>query len=99
MLFFAEYRKVPARPELKIRKGLRQQLLRLISSHAHSVTPVRQIQVARDPDDNKFLECADAARADYLLTGNQRHFPRFWKNTTVITSREFIDIVAPHLIT
>jgi putative PIN family toxin of toxin-antitoxin system len=96
---FAEYREMPARPELKIRKGLRQQLLRLIRSHTHSVTPGRQIQVTRDPDDNKFLECADAARADYLLTGDQHHFPRFWKKTKVITSREFIDIVAPHLIT
>jgi uncharacterized protein len=28
-----------------------------------------------DPDDNIFLECADAARADYLVTGNQKHFP------------------------
>jgi hypothetical protein len=27
------------------------------------------------------LECADTARADYLLTGNQRHYPRFWKKT------------------
>ena len=45
-----------------------------------------------------FLECADAARADYLVTGNQRHFPRFWKQTKVITSREFIGVVAPHLI-
>ena len=34
--------------------------------------------------------CADAARADYLMTGNQRHFPKFWKKTKVITSREFI---------
>ena len=33
-----------------------------------------------------------------LVTGNPRHFPRFWKQTTVITSREFIGIVAPHLI-
>jgi predicted nucleic acid-binding protein len=55
--------------------------------------------VTRDPADNKFLECADAARADYFVTGNQRHFPRFWKKTTVISSREFIGIVAPHLIT
>ena len=95
----AEYREVLARPELKIRKGFRQQLLQLIRSHAHSVTPARALQVAPDPDDNKFLECADAARADYLLTGNQRHFPKFWKKTKVITSREFISIVAPHLIT
>jgi hypothetical protein len=32
------------------------------------------------------------------LTGNQRHYPRFWKKTKVITPREFIDIVAPHLV-
>jgi putative PIN family toxin of toxin-antitoxin system len=94
----AEYREVLARPELKIRKGLRQQLLDLIKNHAQVVRPARLLQVAKDPDDDKFLECADAARADYLLTGNQRHFPKFWKRTKVITSREFISIVAPHLI-
>jgi predicted nucleic acid-binding protein len=44
------------------------------------------------------LECADTARADYLITGNQRHFPKFRKKTKVINSREFIDIVAPHLV-
>ena len=95
----AEYREVLARPELKIRKGLRQQFLQLIRAHAHSVKASRALQVTKDPDDNRFLECADAARADYLVTGNQRHFPRFWKKTKVITSREFIGIVAPHLIT
>lgn len=93
-----EYREVLARAELKIRKGLRQQLLQLIGSRAYSGKPGRRLQVTRDPDDNKFLECADAARADYLITGNQRHFPKFWKKTKVITSREFIAIVAPHLI-
>jgi hypothetical protein len=33
------------------------------------------------------------------VTGNQKHFPTFWKKTKVITPREFISIVAPHLIT
>jgi putative PIN family toxin of toxin-antitoxin system len=94
----AEYREVLARPELQIRRGLRQQLLQLIKNHAQLVTPARALQVAKDPDDNKFLECADAARADYLVTGNQRHFPKFWKNTKIITPREFIGIVAPHFI-
>jgi putative PIN family toxin of toxin-antitoxin system len=93
-----EYREVLARPELKIRKGLRQQLLQLIKNQARLVRAVRRVRVAKDPGDDKFLECADTARADYLVTGNQRHFPKFWKTTKVITSREFIDIVAPHLI-
>jgi uncharacterized protein len=92
-----EYREVLARPELQTRKGLRQQLLQLIKDNSHVVTATRLHPVTKDPDDNKFLECADAARADYLVTGNQRHFPKFWKKTKAITPREFISIVAPHL--
>ncbi|HMD32260.1 MAG TPA: putative toxin-antitoxin system toxin component, PIN family [Candidatus Acidoferrales bacterium] len=93
-----EYREVLARPELQIRKGLRRQLLQWIVNHARSVSPARSFQVTSDPGDNIFLECADASRADYLVSGNTRHFPRFWKRTKVITPREFLIIVAPHLL-
>jgi putative PIN family toxin of toxin-antitoxin system len=94
----AEYAAVLARPELKIRKGLRLQLRQLIENHTRVVTPSRLTQVTSDPADNMFVECADAARADYLITGNQRHFPTFWKNTKIITSSEFLSIIAPHLL-
>lgn len=93
----AEYRNVLARSTLKIAKGRQQQLLQLVRNRAHAVHPRYKLEITSDPEDNKFLECADAARADYLITGNQRHFPRFWKNTKVITSREFVSLVAPHL--
>ncbi len=93
-----EYRDVLARPELKIRRGLRQQLLQLIRSHSHLIRTVRPLVVSVDPGDDKFLECADAARADYLITGNARHFPGFWKSTKVITPRDFVTIVSPHLV-
>ena len=93
-----EYSEVLGRPELRIRKGLRQQLLQLIKNHSYTVVPTRRLDVTSDPDDNMFLECADAARADYLVTGNQKHFPRFWKKTKIITTREFISLTAPHLI-
>jgi putative PIN family toxin of toxin-antitoxin system len=74
-----EYREVLARPELKIRKGMREQVLQLIKSHSQTVKPSRPLQICRDQDDNIFLECADAAQADYLVTVNPRHFPKFWK--------------------
>lgn len=92
-----EYAEVLARPELHIRKGLRQQLLQLIKNRSYTVSPTRHLEVTQDPDDNIFLECADVARADYLVTGNQKHFPRFWKSTKIITPREFISLTAPHL--
>jgi putative PIN family toxin of toxin-antitoxin system len=93
-----EYREVLGRPELRIRKGARQRLLQLIKNHSFTMVPARRLDVAADPDDNIFLECADAAHADYLITGNLKHFPRFWKETKIITPREFICLAAPHLI-
>lgn len=93
-----EYRKVLARPELKIRKGLRQQLLQLIRNRSYTVKPPFSFEAASDPDDNKFLECADAARADYLITGNRRHYPKFWKQTKIVSAREFIEMAAQHFI-
>lgn len=97
-LILEEYREVLRRPELRIRKGLQLQLLQLIKKRSHVVAKTRRLEVTHDPDDNIFLECADAGRADYLVTGNQKHFPRFWKKTKVITPREFVSLVAPHLV-
>jgi putative PIN family toxin of toxin-antitoxin system len=94
----AEYAAVLARPELKIRRGLRRQLLQVIENRTNMVTGSRLPQITSDPDDNIFVECADAARADYLITGNLRHFPRFWKNTKIISSTEFLRLLAPHLV-
>jgi len=93
-----EYGDVLARPALGISKGVRLQLMQLIKNRSYVVTPTRRLDVCSDPDDNMFLECADAARADYLITGNQRHFPAFWKSTKVISAREFVGLAAPHLI-
>jgi uncharacterized protein len=93
-----EYDEVLARPELEIRRGLRLQLLQLIRNRSYPVKPSLRIEAAGDPEDDKLLECADAARADYLITGNRKHFPKFWKNTKVVTARELVELVSPHLI-
>jgi putative PIN family toxin of toxin-antitoxin system len=93
-----EYAEVLSRPELMIRRGLRLQLLQLIKNRSHMIIPSRRLDVTSEPDDNIFIECADAARADYLITGNQKHFPPFWKSTKIITARDFINLAAPHLI-
>ncbi|MGA2905104.1 MAG: putative toxin-antitoxin system toxin component, PIN family [Candidatus Korobacteraceae bacterium] len=94
----SEYDWVLSRPALRISAAGRRQLVQRIRNRAHFVAPKYRLHVTADPDDNIFLECADAARADYLVTGNSRHFPEFWKYTKVISSREFISVVAPHLL-
>jgi predicted nucleic acid-binding protein len=72
---------VPSGPHPKIRKGVRPQLLPLLRNNSHLVVPRRRLEVSDDPGDNMLLECADAGGADYLITGNQRHFPNFWKRS------------------
>jgi predicted nucleic acid-binding protein len=56
------------------------------------VAPTKKVRVATDPDDNMFLECAEAAKAHYLVTGNARHFPQRWKYTQTVTPRQFVDL-------
>ncbi|MFZ0814345.1 MAG: putative toxin-antitoxin system toxin component, PIN family [Candidatus Sulfotelmatobacter sp.] len=97
-LILQEYAEVLPRPELHIPRGLRQQFLQLIKNRSHIVAPPWRLDIAHDPDDNMFLECADTAGADYLVTGNQKHFPRFWKKTKIVTTKEFINLAAPHLV-
>ena len=67
-------------------------------NQSHLVAPSRRLEVTSDPDDNIFVECADAARAGFLVTGNRKHFPPFCKSTKVITPPKFVSLVAPHLI-
>lgn len=93
----AEYTDVLSRPELRIPTNERRQLMHLITSRSQKVVPPRKLAVCRDPDDNIFLECAEAAEADYLITGNKKHFPSFWQKTKVINARELMEIIAPHL--
>jgi len=46
--------------------------------------------VSPHESDNRFLECAEA---DYLVTGNTKHFPQGHKKTKVVTGRRFLDIL------
>jgi predicted nucleic acid-binding protein len=50
-----------------------------------------KVRAASDPDDNKFLECAEAAKADFLGTGKLRHFPKERKGTRILNARQVIE--------
>jgi len=42
------------------------------------VQPSHTVTISRGESDNRFYECAEAGRADFLITGNTRHFPVNW---------------------
>jgi putative PIN family toxin of toxin-antitoxin system len=45
------------------------------------ISPTHTLTECLHEADNRFLECAEAAQADYLVTSNQRHFPKAWEGT------------------
>jgi putative PIN family toxin of toxin-antitoxin system len=89
----AEYDDVIRRPHFKRDPEVIDGTLQALRKAAHRVKPTTKAYACSDPDDNMFLECAEAAHADYLVTGNQRHFPDQWKKTRVIGVRGFIEII------
>jgi predicted nucleic acid-binding protein len=52
--------------------------------------------VAHDAD-HRLLECATAAQADYLVTGNTRHFRslKAFQGVQIVTPRRFLDRIRP----
>jgi uncharacterized protein len=90
---FAEYDEVIRRPHFKRGPDVIEATLRSIRQLGHWVTPGVPVEKCTDPDDNVFLECAQAAGAHYLVTGNKRHFPDRWKKTKVIGARELLELL------
>ncbi len=59
------------------------------------IKPDIRLEICSDPDDDRVLECAEAARADLLITGNSKHFPKSHKTTKIIRPRQFLELFQP----
>jgi predicted nucleic acid-binding protein len=67
---------------------------RAIRQNGFWVKPTEKVQACSDPDDDIFLECAEASRAQYVVTGNLKDFPAKWADAQIVTARQFLDAVA-----
>jgi len=90
----AEYEEVLSRSKFRrVSPKAMDGALELIRRVAIVVSPKRTLAISSDEDDNRFLECAEAADADYLVTGNRRHFPEQWKKCIVTGARELLELL------
>jgi len=92
-----EYEEVLRQPRFCLTTRQVSRSLRLIRAAARIVTQHRALNIARDSADNRFLECVEAAKADYLVTGNQRPFPKAWRQTQIVNARELLEWIIPNL--
>jgi putative PIN family toxin of toxin-antitoxin system len=67
---------------------------RFIRTFAHLVEPTERISVvtAKD-DDNRILECALAAQAEFLVTGDKKHLLplKTYRNVSIVSPAQFLD--------
>lgn len=93
-----EYERVLRYPRLKFVPSEVTRFLARLRLGSFLVMPAHTVSASRDEADNRFLECAEAARADFLVTGNKRHFPKSWKTTEVVNAREFLGKIGPSFL-
>ena|ERR1700674_3527525 len=91
----AEYALVLPRPKFRLQPDEVKQALARLRAASAMVSPVRTIGVSKDDPDNRFLKCAEAAGARYLVTGNIKHFPKQYKGTQVVTARRLLELLIP----
>jgi len=90
----AEYREVLARPKFShLDSEEVSRLLAMIEAAGMMVEPTETLTISEHPSDNRFYECADAAAADYIVTGNLKHFSKPYKNTQIITPRQILELL------
>jgi len=85
-----EYESVLRRPAFRLPKSSIDELLLFLRVEAITVSPQIAINASPDEPDNRFLECAESAKAEFLVTGNKRHFPKMWKETRIVGARELL---------
>ena len=93
----AEYEAVLRRPHLSLSPAAVASSLAVVRNISRLVKPTRRLAAAADETDNRFVECAISAGADYIITGNARHFPERFESIRIVTPREFLDLVAPEI--
>lgn len=87
----AEYRDVLRRPKFLKYAEEAEVLLGQLPGAVAMVEPGERLSVCSDEDDNRLLECAVAGGAEFLVTGNGRHFPERYGSTRIVNARRFLE--------
>lgn len=88
----AEYQEVLSRKKFRLDPTELGSLLVQLETDGEAVLPMPLSHRLPDRRDEAFLEVAIAAKADFLVTGNLRHFPsRLRHGVAVVSPRDFLD--------
>lgn len=90
----SEYREVCSREKfLRIAsfEDTYTDLIHFLYDNGHWYDPKFRLTISSDETDNRFLELATESNADYLVTGNLRHFPKTpFNSTSIVNPADFL---------
>ena len=90
-----EYEEVLRRPKFGFEADEVESLLRLIRRRGELIRSAPILPLSPDPGDDKFIACALAAKSEFLVTGNKRHYQESWlSGTKLVNAGELIQLIA-----
>lgn len=85
-----EYQEVLLREKFRLDPEKIKKSMTLLKRHSVFVKSKTSLAATLDPDDDKFLERALEAGANFLITGNKKHFPKSeLKGIKIVSPIEF----------
>ena len=91
----SEYVNVMSRPKFHIDPENISDLIEQIKANGLLVSPLPVSMTMPDEEDLKFLEAAVSSGAQYLVTGNLKHFPApEFKGVKIISPADFFEHIA-----
>jgi len=88
-----EYHLVLFRPALRQHRERITQVLQIFAAAAVHVTPPRTLKISAHEKDNRIYECAAASGADYIVTGNTRHFKTGNGRTQIVNASQLLSLI------
>ena len=94
-VMFKEYGQVLLRPKFGFNIKDVKEYLAVIKNKAVIVEPLKRVRrIKTDEQDNKILECALETQADFIITGDKKHFSfKNFRGIRIITPSEFINLM------
>ncbi len=76
------------------RRNERRRILSILYERAELVKPGIRLNACSDESDNRFLECAVAGNADYIVTKNIRDFPpKEYQGVKIVRIAKFLTVL------
>lgn len=78
-------------PKLSFSIKLQTEILEFVLAHSDFYVPEENIRLTPDPKDNKFIECALSAKANFIITGDKGLLSvKQFKGVNIITPDDFL---------